>query len=346
MLFLLFGYNLYVQKSKNQQRLDKIKIANQKSTKILMNKMRKMLEEQNAKLKQKSKQKQTQKKEIKKEIAKIQKQVPKKDLKDKNSSIIKTTPKIEKHVKILKQNYLSEVHDYEKSLKYTRKQHKIVKKAVKYKGKPKLAIIIDDVSFAGQVKQIEAIPYKITPSFFPPSKRHPRTAKLAKKFKFAMVHLPLEALGYNRPEIQTLLFNDNRQTVLNRIREIKKEFPEIHYYNNHTGSRFTADTKAMQRLISIMKDENLHFVDSRTTVNTKAGIVSKALHVRLLSRDVFLDNIAEPKYIIMQLKKAVQLAKKSGYAIAIGHPHKNTLSTLMHAKRYLKDVRLVYVNEL
>jgi len=319
LLFLGFGFYGYFVKTIRYTEAEKVELKNQKSTKELMSKMKKMLEEEKSRLKT----------DVKKSVV------------GKKSTVEKSVEK-----KIDKKIYLSEVHDYEKSLKYTNTKEKVSKKATNYKGKPKLAIIIDDVSFLYQVKQIQKIPFKVTPSFFPPSKVHPDTIKLSHKFKFSMVHLPLEAMGYMHPEPKTLLANSSRKEIEARINEIKKEFPQIHYYNNHTGSKFTSNLKAMRYLISYMSRENLHFVDSRTTAATKAGEVSKALHVRLLSRDIFLDNIAKPKKIIEQLQKAVKLAKKSGYAIAIGHPHKNTLKTLMNAKQYLGDVEMVYVNEL
>lgn len=349
LLFLGFGYyyfqtqdgtkqNREITKSKTTQ-----KIESEKSTKKLMSKMRKMLKEQNGTLEKI-------KKDIKKDINKIKTVTTKRVDINKTEAIkklkLKKTTEIKAQKREMKKNYLSEINDYEKSLKYANTKHKKIKKVKKYSGKPKLAIIIDDVSFLSQVKQIKKIPFKVTPSFFPPTRVHPDTVKLSQKFKFAMIHLPLEAMGYAHPEPKTLLISSTKNEIESRVKEIKKEFPQIHYYNNHTGSKFTANLRAMKCLIGYMKTQNLHFVDSRTTIDTKAGIVSQALHVKLLSRDVFLDNIAKPKKIIEQLKKAVKLAKKSGYAIAIGHPHTNTLKTLIGAKMYLGDVELVYVDEL
>ena len=65
--------------------------------------------------------------------------------------------------------------------------------------KPKLVIIIDDVSFKWQVNKIKAIPFKITPSFLPPSKIHPNTHIYAKTFSHYMIHLPLEAAHFPTP---------------------------------------------------------------------------------------------------------------------------------------------------
>ena len=358
LLFMGFSaYNYFINIQKKQQISKAIEIKNQKLTKELMSKMRKMLEEQNFKSKLNVVEKKIDKKP--KKIDKKHKQNRPKPKKQKPKKIIQKQTK-EKQVifneeivlkkktktdKLVKSN-LSEINDYENSLKYTKKEKAVEKKSYKYKGKPKLAIIIDDVSFLNEVKHIKQIPFKVTPSFFPPTKFHPDTVNLSNQFKFAMVHLPLEAMGFMHPEPSTLHANDSKSVIKKRIMQIKKEFPKIKYYNNHTGSKFTSNLRAMQDLISIMKNEKLHFLDSRTTAQTKAGIVSKNLHVKLLSRDVFLDNIAEPKSIIKQLKKAVQIAKRKGYAIAIGHPHPNTLKTLIGAKKYLKSVKLVYINEL
>jgi len=299
-----------------------------------MKKMKKMLEvekqriNKELKAKQKAAKEQNTTKQLNKKVA-----VQKKSKKDNEKNITKP-------------NYLSEIADYKKSLKFSKVKKKKQKAIVRYKGLPRLAIIIDDVSFLNQVKMMLKIPYTINPSFFPPTPRHPDTVKLSKKFKFKMVHLPLEALGYIHPEQSTLLAGDSYIIMQKRIKQIKKEFPRVKYYNNHTGSKFTSNLTAMRKLLKIMKNQGLHFIDSRTTADTKAGIVSKELHIRLLSRDIFLDNSIKKSDIIAQLKRAVKIAKKTGYAIAIGHPHTNTMDVLIHAKPYLKGVRLVYVNQL
>ncbi len=328
-LFFIFGIYKYYENLSSSSSQQHISIENQKSTKELMTKMKKMLEEEKIRV---SKNLIVQKKE--QNISKVLTK--------------KTVEKIENAIekKEVKENYLSEIHDFQKSLQYTKKSIKKSKKAIKYKGLPRLAIIIDDVSFLNQVKLIKKIPYKINPSFFPPSKRHPDTIGFSKQFKFAMIHIPLEALSYAHSESKTLLVSDSFRTIKNRVLQIKKDFPWIKYYNNHTGSKFTSNLSAMRKLLKIMKNQKLHFVDSRTTADTKAGIVSKELGVKLLSRDIFLDNSVKKADIILQLKKAVKIAKKTGYAIAIGHPHSNTLNVLIKAKPFLKGVKLVYVDEL
>jgi len=245
---------------------------------------------------------------------------------------------------------LSEVHEYASSLKEEKSPHfkpsQVIRKTYPKGTTPKLAIIIDDVSFPWQARMMKEIPYKVTPAFFPPTKGHPETIRLSREFPFAMIHLPLEAKYFSRPEEDTLKTTDNYETIEKRIKRIKEWFPHITYYNNHTGGFFTAHYDAMDKLIRAMKVENLIFVDSRTIGNSKAPEITKKYDMFLYSRDVFLDNSLNKVEIRTQLQLAISKAKKNGYAIAIGHPHKNTLEVLRDSKELLQGVDLVYVNEL
>ena len=212
--------------------------------------------------------------------------------------------------------------------------------------KPKLVIIIDDVAFRNEVKMIKQIPFHITPSFFPPTKRHPYTPIYAKEFPVYMVHVPMQAIHFAHPEPDTMNTDWNYWQIKQRIEKIKKDFPKAKFINNHTGSTFTSNYKSMKLLFNVLKEENLGFVDSKTTPYSKSALAEKNYHIPLFSRDIFLDNKENSSYIRNQLKKAVRIAKKRGYAIAIGHPHKITLITLKNSADILKDVDIIYINEL
>ena len=256
----------------------------------------------------------------------------------------------EEHREAAKKNELSEVHEYKINLKEEKQKNikptEVVRKKYPQGTTPKLAIIIDDVSFPWQTRMMKEIPYKITPAFFPPTKGHAETVRLSHEFTFAMVHLPLEAKHFLRPEEDTLKTTDSYETVEKRIKRIKAWFPHIKYYNNHTGGFYTAHYDAMDRLIRAMRENDLEFVDSRTIGNSKAPEITKKYGMFLYSRDVFLDNSTVKSEIREQLKVAVQKAKRNGYAIAIGHPHKNTLEVLRDSKDLLQDIEMVYLNEL
>ena len=70
------------------------------------------------------------------------------------------------------------------------------------------------------------------------------------------------------------------------------------------------------------------------------------LHKPYVGRDVFLDHEIDKEYIKSQIKKAIEVAKMHGSAIAIGHPHSNTIAAISESKSLLKGVELVLVDKL
>ncbi len=244
-----------------------------------------------------------------------------------------------------KREELSEIRDYASAggelsaAKPTDKTEVDLKRA-------RLAIVIDDVAFESQIKKIEALPWKITPSIFPPTPRHPNTPKIAKSLRHYMIHLPMEAISYNHAEKDTLTTQSSASQIDLRLRKLRHWFPDAKFINNHTGSKFTADTESMARFYSIAKRYGFTFVDSRTTPKTVVPQIARLNKDPYIGRDIFLDNKPDIEYIQGQLKKAVRLARAHGYAIAIGHPHPTTLKALAKSAKILDGVDVVYMDEL
>ena len=212
--------------------------------------------------------------------------------------------------------------------------------------RPRLAIIIDDVSVRSQVEAIKALDLDLTMSFLPPSAARPNSAKLAAKEDFYMVHLPMEAQSFSAEEPNTLRIKDTQKKISSRVRDIKELFPKVRYVNNHTGSKYTSDEKAMNRLILALNSNNISFVDSRTTSKTQVPKVMKNFALKYVARDVFLDHHMDKAYVKGQIKQAIKIARAEGVAIAIGHPHKNTLAALRESKHLFKDLDLVLINKV
>jgi len=220
--------------------------------------------------------------------------------------------------------------------------------ALAYRGKkPKLVIIIDDVHTLKQVKAINKLGMKVTPSIFPPYKLAKKSHLLSKQLNHYMVHLPMESGSkqFNK-QAKTLLRSFTDEQIVDRVMEIRQLFPKAKYINNHTGSVFTSDYKAMKKLYIALKLEGFVFVDSYTASTSKVPQIAHELGDAYVRRDVFIDNTHTVQSIHKQLKIAVQKAKKNGYAVAIGHPHKTTIKALASAKQILKEVDLVYIDEI
>lgn len=271
-------------------------------------------------------------------LKKLEKSTAKKEKTSVNKRLKEVLKKETKH-------YVSASHEFDDTP--LAKPPKMAKRKLKLSpSKPILAIIIDDVGTKSQVNAIKSLNMPITMAFLPPSKARPHSAKLASQEKIYMVHLPLEAQSYSAEEPNTLRVRDSQQKINSRIRDIKKQFPDVHHINNHTGSKFTSNEVAMNRLIFALNANKISFIDSRTTAETKAPKVLKNFGLNYVARDVFLDHRNDKPYIIGQIKKAVNVAKKHGSAIAIGHPHANTILALHESKKILKDVELVYIDRL
>lgn len=261
----------------------------------------------------------------------------------------KTEPDVKKRLKevLVKDTakYPDASHELEdKSLILPPKKEPILAKQVGKK--PKLAIIIDDVSLESHVKKIKSLNIPLTMSFLPPTPARPSSAILAAKENFYMVHLPLEAQNFSAEEPKTLRAHNSQEEIMARVVEIKELFPKVKYINNHTGSRFTEDELAVNRLIFALKENKVNFIDSRTTAKTMVPKVMKNYGFKYMARDVFLDHSPDKETIKKQIKLAIKLAKSHGNIIAIGHPHTNTIAALKESKHLFRDVELVYVDKL
>jgi polysaccharide deacetylase 2 family uncharacterized protein YibQ len=64
-------------------------------------------------------------------------------------------------------------------------------------------------------------------------------------------------------------------------------------------------------------------------------------------RHVFLDNKVSPKHIRLQVERLLGMARRSGSAIGIAHPHPETLQVLEEYRHRLeKNVKVIPASEL
>jgi polysaccharide deacetylase 2 family uncharacterized protein YibQ len=219
--------------------------------------------------------------------------------------------------------------------------------SIKQGNKPRLVIIIDDISHYSQLKILKALPYHITPSIFPPSEISRESHKLAAGLKHYMVHLPMESGSAAMNRMRGMLFTRYSKAKMQaRVDEIRRLFPKAKFINNHTGSVFTSNYPAMKQLYALLRKKGFVFVDSRTSAKSTVRKVARLYGDAYIARDIFIDNTQTRAYVLAQLKKAVTVAKKRGFAIVIGHPHKATMDALRHAGSILKGVQTVYIDEL
>jgi polysaccharide deacetylase 2 family uncharacterized protein YibQ len=98
--------------------------------------------------------------------------------------------------------------------------------------------------------------------------------------------------------------------------------------NNHMGSKLSADRVAMDTVLRVISRRGLYFLDSRTSAESVGYQEARALDVPAAERQVFLDPDLRPEAVRYQFRRLLEVARERGAAIAIGHPHPNTLAVL------------------
>ena len=126
-----------------------------------------------------------------------------------------------------------------------------------------------------------------------------------------------------------------------------RSIPGVRGVNNHMGSRFTELEDEMAVVMSELKRRHLFYLDSKTSGQSVALRLAKRMGVPATSRSVFLDNDLSPKSIKFQIERLLGIARNTGYAIGICHPHKETLRCLQDSLQRLKsNARIVPASDL
>lgn len=218
---------------------------------------------------------------------------------------------------------------------------------------PTISIIIDDMGYRLQDgMEAIALPGPLAYSVLPHT---PNAAVLARTAvahgKEVLLHQPMQAedramrLG---PGALTEGMSEARFNAV--LKSNLASVPMAIGVNNHMGSRLTQDPARMQWLMQDLKRHGgLFFVDSRTTADTVAAKVAAAVGLPHLSRDVFLDNVETAAAIRAQFRLLVEKARRNGAALAIAHPHPETLrvlAALLPKLRQRYGVRLVSITDM
>ena len=193
------------------------------------------------------------------------------------------------------------------------------------------------------------LPIPLTLSVLP----HVRyTAQIAQEAaaagKGVMLHLPMEPLGRDtagRGEITTAMSDDQ---IIAKTEDAVAQVPGAAGVNNHEGSKASADTRVMNDVIGVVKAHGLFFIDSRTNANSVGARAAGDAGVPEASRSVFLDGKADQAETERMLERTVEIARRDGFAIAIGHPKPTTLAALRnyYPKMQAEGARFVLASSL
>lgn len=195
---------------------------------------------------------------------------------------------------------------------------------------PVIAILIDDVGHSlTQGRRLLALPEPVSLAILPHTQAARTLAEeAAARGRTVILHQPMEngaGLSIGPGGLYSGMPAAELQQVL---RTNLDSFGHIRGLNNHMGSRLTAERPAMDQVMQVLRERELFFIDSRTTHHTQAAFAAEAAGVPHLSRNVFLDNERSAEAIGRAFDRALEVARREGQALVIGHPYPQTLEFL------------------
>jgi polysaccharide deacetylase 2 family uncharacterized protein YibQ len=214
----------------------------------------------------------------------------------------------------------------------------------------RLALVIDDCGLTMDgIADLLALEQPLTFAVLPYHQYSGTIARqAAAQGKQVLVHLPLESLGGERAEPTTILTTMTNEQIRDRTGEAIAAVPQSVGVNNHQGSKATADPRVMKAAMAVMQERGLSFLDSRTNAGSVAYGTAKAMGMRAVENDHFIDNSSDVETIKRELRTAGKLAISQGEAVAIGHIRPNTVIALREMLPELESmgVKMVFVSEL
>lgn len=204
---------------------------------------------------------------------------------------------------------------------------------------PMIAIVLDDVGVAkAHAEMAIDLPAPITLSMMTYADGVAEMAARARaKGHELMLHVPMQPVNTKvDPGPHALLVGLPPAELKQRLDWGLDRFKGFIGINNHMGSRFTQDEAGMRIVMQELRARGLLFLDSKTISTSVGDRLAREMGVAHISRDVFLDDDMSSAAVARQLAITERVARKQGFAIAIGHPHPATIAVL---KKWLVEAK-------
>jgi len=198
---------------------------------------------------------------------------------------------------------------------------------------PRLTVVIDDMGANPKaIDELLDLDVPVTVAIWPRSRYAAETARTAHAAgREVLIHQPMEPV--QAPYVNAGPGAITLHTPPDRIREILAEnlklVPFASGLNNHMGSRFTQNPDFCAIVCDVAAEAGLFTLDSVTHANTVFYETALRRGLPAYRRNIFLDDGPRTvKSVLEELRAAEAVARKDGQAVAIGHPHPETLTAL------------------
>lgn len=206
--------------------------------------------------------------------------------------------------------------------------------------KPVIALIIDDMGIdLIRTDKVLKFDYPFTVSYLTYAPNLQSQINYARDMgKEILLHIPMQALNENYEYGGEYLSTNNGK--MKNLEILASQLDKATGYvgvNNHMGSRFTSDEAQLSFVVEDLEKRGLAFIDSKTSSLSKADDVARNVKIPYAVRDIFLDDSNRVEDIRKSLAQLENIAKKRGFAVAIGHPRANTIKVLKEWLPLLRD---------
>jgi polysaccharide deacetylase 2 family uncharacterized protein YibQ len=194
----------------------------------------------------------------------------------------------------------------------------------------RVALVIDDLGRSiDDLVPLEKLGVPITYSVLPFEDNTPAVvSQLRSRREEILLHLPMQPKHGEDPGPGALRLGMTDDQLRTGTLAALQAVPGAVGVNNHMGSGLSADSRSMGTILRVLSSRGLFFLDSRTSPDSVGYRTARSLGLPATERQVFLDSDPGEAAVHEQFRRLLELARSRGAAVAIGHPHPDTLAVL------------------
>ncbi|HEY1992215.1 MAG TPA: divergent polysaccharide deacetylase family protein, partial [Gammaproteobacteria bacterium] len=147
--------------------------------------------------------------------------------------------------------------------------------------------------------------------------------------KEVLLHLPMESVGEKPLGSGGITLDMTEGEIRATVADDIVSIPHLVGMNNHEGSLITQHPGDMAWILQVLHAAGpYYYIDSYTSPDSVAYQIAREQGVQAARRDVFLDDVNTEAAVREQWARLLKIAKRAGFAMAIGHPRPATLKIL------------------
>jgi polysaccharide deacetylase 2 family uncharacterized protein YibQ len=195
-------------------------------------------------------------------------------------------------------------------------------------------VVIDDAGYSlTELQSFLDLPGPLTIAVLP---NLPHSTEAARSVTAAgkdlILHCPMEPVGGENPGPGALLTGQSAAEQQALLAAAFASVPGAIGMNNHMGSRATANEALMTTVLGYLLNNDLFYLDSRTTAETVGPRIALQLGVPFLQRDVFVDADTAAAVVDAAFARGIDEARTRGSAVLIGHVQNASVAAILHER--------------